>query len=180
MTLGQAYESFHDFGPTTVERYPYPGQWGMSMWLDKDYWWDVWQYNYAFVGQPNQTLLSLFGMPEMVVEPAEIVYVTDHDSPPITFKLRVESSGSRDFGWTATLAPEARWLTADVLSGTRGQDLEIVVDPAGKKPGTYQIDVRIVANDPSLQKGDQTVSITLHITRELHNIYLPATFRSAP
>jgi hypothetical protein len=150
------------------------------MWLDKDYWWDSWQYNYAFVGQPDQTLQSLFGVSEMEVEPAEIVHMTDRKAPPITFNLRVGNSGPEDFGWTATLTPEARWVAAKTLNGTSGQDLAIVVDPAGRKPGTYQIDVRIVADDPTIQNGDQTASITLHIRRELHSTYLPAVFRSVP
>jgi len=180
MTLGQAYESFYDFDEATVERHPYPDQPGLSMWLDKDHWWEAWQYNYAFVGQPDQTLQSLFGLPEMEVKPSGIVHMADPTSSPQTFKLNVGNTGPGEFSWTAMLAPKARWLDAKTLSGTSGQDLSIVVDPTGKKPGTYQIDIRIVAGEPSVQNGDQTVSITLYIRKELHRTYLPTIRSSAP
>jgi hypothetical protein len=180
MTLGQAYESFYDYDQATVEHYPYPNQPGLSMWLDKDYWWDDWQYNYAFVGQPDQTLQSLFGVPEMEIRPTEIVYVMDQQSPPMTFKVNVDSGGPGGFDWSASLETKASWLAAENLEGTSGQDLEVVVYPAGKKPGTYQADIRIVADDPSIQNRDQTVSIILHVRKELHSAYLPATFGTVP
>ncbi len=180
MTLGQAYESFYDFKQATVERYSYPDQPGLSMWLDKDHWWEAWQYNYAFVGQPDQTLQSLFGLPEMEVKPAGIVHMAEPESSPQSFKLKVGNTGPGEFAWTATLTPTARWLEVQILSGTSGQDLSVVVDPARKKPGTYQIDIRIVADDPSVQNRDQTVSITLQVKKELHGAYLPTIYRSVP
>ena len=75
---------------------------------------------------------------------------------------------------------QTRWLDVETWNGTSGQDLSIVVNPAGKRPGTYQIDVRIVADDPSVQDGEQTVSITLHVKKALHTTYLPTIRRSAP
>jgi hypothetical protein len=180
MTLGQAYESFYDFDQDTVERYPYADRPGLSMWLDKDYWWEAWQYNYAFVGQPDQTLLSLFGYPEMTVQPAEIVHVADAESPPQTFAISVGNAGPGAFSWTAEVPSKARWLDADTLSGQSGQELHFVLDPSGKKPGTYRIDIRIASDDPRVQNGDQDISITLHVKEELHSTYLPAIYRSAP
>lgn len=180
MTLGQAYESFYDHDPATVERYPYSDQSALSMWLNKDFWWDAWQYNYAFVGQPDETLQSLFGFPEMEVNPAEIVHVADRKSPPLTFNLSIGNTGPGDFTWTATLAREARWLEAQTLSGSSGQDLNITIDPTVKKPGSYRIDIHIVADDPGIQNGEQTVSITLHVKEELYVTFLPTIRRSVP
>ncbi len=180
MTLGQAYESFYDFTQATVERHPYPDHPELSMWLDKDLWWEAWQYNYAFVGQPDQTLQSLFGLPEMEVKPAEIVHMAEPGSSPQTFKLKVGNTGPGEFSWTAMLTPTTRWLDVQTLNGTSGQDLSVVVDPAKKKPGTYQIELRIVADDPNIRNRDQTVSITLHVKKDLHSTYLPTIRRSAP
>ena len=180
MTLGQAYESFYDHDLAAVERYAYPNHSELSMWLNKDFWWDAWQYNYAFVGQPDQTLQSLFGFPEMEVNPTELVHVAERKSPPSTFSLNVGNTGPGDFTWTATLAREARWLEAQTLSGSSGQDLSVIIDPTGKKPGTYEIELNIMADDPSVQNGDQTVSITLHVKDELYATYLPSIRRSAP
>jgi hypothetical protein len=60
-TLGQSYEDYFDFNPATVERMQHPEYSSLSMWLDKDEWYDPKpQYNNAFVGRPNETLVSLF------------------------------------------------------------------------------------------------------------------------
>ncbi len=60
-TLGQSYEAFWDYNASTVERYQNPlGTW-LNLWLDKDpkakggY-----EYNYAFVGHSESTLVQLF------------------------------------------------------------------------------------------------------------------------
>ena len=62
-TLGEAYESYFDFSPSTVHRTMHPDHAQMAMWLDKDYWSGYWQYNNAFVGLPDETLESLFAPP---------------------------------------------------------------------------------------------------------------------
>jgi len=61
MTLAQAYEAFYDFNSATVERSMHPDHPALSMWLDKDYWYNpLPQYNNAFAGMPEQTLAGLF------------------------------------------------------------------------------------------------------------------------
>ena len=60
-TLGEAYESYFDFNASTVHRTTHPDHPEMAMWLDKDYWSGYWQYNNAFVGLPDRTLVDLFG-----------------------------------------------------------------------------------------------------------------------
>jgi hypothetical protein len=60
-TLGEAYESFYDFNTTTVERHTHPEHPEHVMWLDNDYWSGMTQYNNAFVGAPDRTLVQLFG-----------------------------------------------------------------------------------------------------------------------
>ncbi len=60
-TLQQTYEAYFDYNQTTVEYYTYPADATRVMWLDKDVDGDMIQYNYAFIGQPEQTLSGLFG-----------------------------------------------------------------------------------------------------------------------
>ena len=61
MTLGQTYESFFDYNPGTVERHSHPDHPSLALWLDRDTYDGIVNYNYAFAGRPNETLLSLFG-----------------------------------------------------------------------------------------------------------------------
>jgi hypothetical protein len=72
-TLGQAYESFHGFDATTVERYFHPNSDLLVLWLDKDHRQNQWLYNNAFVGKPDQSLQDLFGA--ATIQSAQI-YVT--------------------------------------------------------------------------------------------------------
>ncbi len=60
-TLQQTYETYFDYNQTTVEHYIYPADAARVIWLDKDVHGDMLQYNHAFIGQPDQTLSTLFG-----------------------------------------------------------------------------------------------------------------------
>lgn len=60
-TLGETYRAYRDFNSSTVkyDRHPdYPQQ---VMWIDHDDWDSGRAYNYAFVGNPDKTLIDLFG-----------------------------------------------------------------------------------------------------------------------
>jgi hypothetical protein len=61
MTLGQTYEAFFDYNPHTTTRYRHPEHPALDLWLDQDTYGGVVNYNYAFAGQPESTLVSLFG-----------------------------------------------------------------------------------------------------------------------
>jgi hypothetical protein len=176
-TLGQAYEAFYDYNAATVERYPFRSDPDRVMWLDKDNWWDDWQYNYAFVGQPDQTLQDLFGSPGMVVTPSGIVHLTDLDSSPQSFVVHVDSAGSAEFTWSASVTPRASWLDVQPLSGRSGQEISVVITASKQKPGTYETSIRIVADDPDIPNGDQTIPLTLRVGEEVHSTYLPTIRR---
>jgi hypothetical protein len=178
-TLGEAYEAFYDFSSATVERYPYQPEPGMEMWLDSDNWWGEWQYNYAFSGRPDLTLLDLFGTPEMVVDPAGIFHLTDLDSSPQTFELHVENTGPGQFSWTVVAMPKVEWLDVQSVHGTSGQDIKIEITADDLKPGTYEASIRITADDASVQNGDQTIPLTVRVRKQLHSSYLPAIHSSA-
>jgi len=75
-TQAQAYQSYFDFNPSTVERYTHPDHPGMVMWLDKDDW-DGIQYNNAFSGLPNVTLMDLFLPTAMLVSPGPFLRLAE-------------------------------------------------------------------------------------------------------
>jgi hypothetical protein len=178
MTLGQAYEAFYDFSSETVERYQNPDHPIMVLWLDKDFWWESWQYDYAFVGLPDHTLAELFHGTGMRVLPSAITHLTTPDSPPRSFTLRVDSTSGDTFNWTAEVVPAVSWLDVQPRRGTSGGTVSVVLAPAGRK-GTYEASVRIVADAPGVQNGDQTVPVTLHVTEREHVALLPMVLRSA-
>ena len=76
MTLGDAYEAAWDFGDATVERLTRPDDSRLVLWLDKDYWDKSWQYNNAFTGRPDRTLMDLFQATGLGVAPAAMPYAT--------------------------------------------------------------------------------------------------------
>ena len=180
MTLGEAYESFYDFRSETVERYMHPNHPDLVMWLDKDYWWEAWQYDNAFAELPDQTLSSLFEPSEMVIEPLAVAYLAEPDSPPRFLDLRIESSNSVTFTWTVTPSPPGdSWSDVQPRSGTSDQEATVVVTPTGQAPGLYQASLHIVADDPELVGRDQTLSITLQIADRVYPVYLPVVSVSA-
>jgi hypothetical protein len=74
MTLGAAYEAAWDFGETTVERLTRPGDSRLALWLDKDYWQESWQYNNAFTGLADRTLIDLFEAAGLGLAPPRMPY----------------------------------------------------------------------------------------------------------
>ena len=59
---------------TTVERLTRPDSSELALWLDKDYWNERWQYNSAFTGLPDQTLIDLFHATGLGVAPTTLPY----------------------------------------------------------------------------------------------------------
>lgn len=58
-SLGDAYKAYSDFGPKTVNYGSFPPNPALQMWVDHDVWDGKTAYNYAFVGNPSQTLPEL-------------------------------------------------------------------------------------------------------------------------
>jgi hypothetical protein len=178
MTLGQAYEAFYDFDPTTVERYMHPVEPGLVLWLDKDQLESGWQYDNAFAGLPDLTLNDLFQSAGLEVTPSAIAHIAGPDYPPATFSLDIGSTEGNPFYWAATVAPQVPWLELHPPSGSSGQDATVVVVPAGLAAGTHQATVQITADDPQLQDAEQTIPVTVHVVQRVHTAYLPLAVRS--
>lgn len=179
MTLGQAYESYFDFNPDTVERYVHPEHPDKAMWLDKNYWSEQWKYSNAFVGKPNETLASLFDPRAMVVNPTGITYLARPGDPPKAFSLQVECTTPDTFTWTAAIEPaDATWVALQPsLQGMVGQSANTVLDPTGLPNGVYEASIRVVADDPSLLNGAQTVQVRLTVSDQIHQVFLPIVIR---
>ena len=118
-TLGQAYESYFDFNPNTVYRTTHPDHPQMSAWLDKDYWSGYWQYNDAFVGLPNETLLSLFAASTLgnLPDTRTFVYsIPDQRLLSSAYEMTPLNTGNDD-PLTWSLAQAGEWFTATPMDG---------------------------------------------------------------
>jgi len=181
MTLGEAYEAYFDFNPATVERYSHPDHLDTAMWLDKDFWDGKTQYNNAFVGLPDKTLPDLFGLTAMELGSSAITYLAQPSSPARTFTIRIDSTSSETFGWAASVSPPgAAWLDVQLLSGVSGDQLTVVLTPTGQALGTYQVNIQVVADDPEVEDGDQTIPVTLRVLTQVYSTHLPMIVRSGP
>ncbi|TAH19660.1 MAG: hypothetical protein EAZ08_08145 [Cytophagales bacterium] len=60
-TMGDAYKNYTDFNAQTVKYAKHPNLSTTDMWIDHDVWDGKTAYNNAFVGNPNESLTSLFG-----------------------------------------------------------------------------------------------------------------------
>ncbi len=174
LTLGNAYESFYDFNAATVERYTHPNHPDLAMWLDKDFWSDRWQYNNAFAGLPDQTLEDLFEVTAMELFPLTVSYIAEPTFPPRSYSVSVESTSTETFTWTATVTLGGLyWLNVTPLNGSSGDHMTVTLTPTALAPGIYSASIRVLASNPQIKNGDQTVAITLYIADQVHFVYLP-------
>jgi hypothetical protein len=172
--LGQAYESFFDFNPTTVERYLHPVHSRLSMWLDKDEWYDPKpQYNNAFIGQPSATLEDLFASTAIEIVPDTINYFAEPFSGPRT--IEVQLNASNDVVWTTTITPGANWIQAPG-SGNASQPIRVTVTPP-QAEGTYQATISIQASSSTSRAVELAVPVTLQVTDEITRVFLPGLLR---
>jgi hypothetical protein len=180
MTLGQAYEAYFDFGSATVERHVHPDYPGLAMWLDKDDWGGV-KYNNAFAGLPDRALADLFQPPEMSLTLAAITHLAEPSSAARSFTFQVHGSGSDTFTWTASVTPTAAaWVGVQPLDGSEGQQVTVVLTPTARPLGVYQASIRVVAGEPEIANGDQSLPVTLYVLDHVYTTYLPLLSEAAP
>jgi hypothetical protein len=174
-TLGQAYESYFDYNASTVERYQHPTYSNLSMWLDKDEWYDPKpQYNNAFIGHPSATLVDLFASPPIEVVPQAISYLAEPFSGPRTIEVQINASSS-DIVWTASVTPGASWIEAPTR-GTASEPIRVTVTPP-QVEGLYQASVTIQAGSSTSGSVELAIPVTLHVTDEILQIFLPGLLR---
>ena len=180
MAAGQAYEAYADFNGATVERYVHPDFPRAVMWLDKDNW-GYTKYNNAFVGLSDRTLVDLFGTNVMTLSPQTITVQTETSSAPHTFSVQVDVTGSDTFNWIASVSPaDAAWLTVEPLSGSRGQQMTVVIDPKAMAESIYEARIQIVAETSEIEDRKQDIPVTLHVLGQMHTTFFPAVGKVAP
>lgn len=173
-TLGQAYESYFDFNATTVERYIHPSNPQLSLWLDKDEWYDPKpQYNNAFIGNPAATLVDLFTTP-ISIAPQVIGYLTEPISSSQTLELQVNST-LNDLSWTTSISPGVSWVTAPT-QGTTADPIQVTITPPAIL-GVYQTTINIVIDSTTTDPLEFSIPVYVQVTEKIHNVFLPATSR---
>ncbi|PDV96599.1 BACON domain-containing protein [Candidatus Chloroploca asiatica] len=179
-TLGEAYEAYFDFNPTSVERFAHPEHTAMAMWLDKDVWSGVVRYNNAFVGQANQTLADLFQVPTVQLSQTSVAMLADDQSPTTTYQVIVGSSTETSLAWQAqvTNLAETPWLQVTPANGTTGQALTLSVDPHALPVGRHTATVRIFSTSTHYGQSEET--LTIQVVKSgtvLSRVYLPTITR---
>ena len=173
LTLGGAYENYHDFDADTVERYADPGHTEYAMWLDWDYWYNSIMYNYAFVGDEGLIPLHSVGPESVIGIGRESLQVrSEPGAGTFAYEYTVTVSTGLEVSWTAWLdSGVASWVTVAPGTGTSGDTLRLTFTvPA--QPGTYETRLHIHTNDPRVTSPDAVVPITLVVA-------LPAQYETA-
>lgn len=175
-TMGQAYQSFYDYNPATVEKYPtFPTRPDLAMWLDKDFYSGGWKYNNAFVGKPSLTFENLFST-QMVTTPNPLTLLTTPPSNPVSRQVVINNNGTITFQWQANLG-NVTWAKLSSTSGTSGSSITITLDPDGLKAGVYQTNLTISTSTPGVVPGMQVIPVKLVVVDQIHTTFLPVTIR---
>jgi hypothetical protein len=177
-TLGQAYEGFYDFNPTSVERYSYPANSDLAMWLDKDNWdGSGVKYNNAFIGKSNQTLESLFQTAAMELSQTELSVLITPTTSPTTRQITVAGTGGATFTWNANLSPALAWLQISTSSGNSGENLSISLNPSQLPPGDYSATINIISNTSQISGSNQSLTVKLMVREQIFTTYMPSVQR---
>jgi hypothetical protein len=174
-TLGQAYESYFDFNANTVERYMHPVYSRLSLWLDKDEWYDPKpQYNNAFIGQASATLADLFASTPVEIVPNTINFLAEPFSGPRTIEVQINASN--DVTWTTSITPGVNWIQAP-SRGSANDPIRVTVTPP-QALGTYKATISIKASNLSSQTVELAVPVTLQVTNEIMQLFIPGLIRN--
>lgn len=180
-TLGETYEMYFDFNPSTVYRTTHPDHPQMAMWLDKDYWSGYWQYNNAFAGLPEETLSSLFAASELGGLPGEVTFfysIADDQFMPSAYQGMPLNVGNEEI-LTWSLTSEGEWFTVTPGSGSTPATFSITPttldDPT---PGQVTGAVTVTVTDPPEVEGSpHRLDVTLGVFDSPLQTYLPLTSR---
>jgi len=174
-TLGEAYKTFFDFNADTVELYSHPSDSRLSLWLDKDEWYDPKpQFNNAFVGLSSATLIDLFATPVITVTPADISYLTEPLSSPTTLEVQINTTIT-DLLWTTSISPDVSWV-ATPNEGTTSDPILVTLTPPPSL-GLYQATISIEIRSSTTLPVELLIPVSLSVTEQVQRTYLPAVTR---
>ena len=136
MSLGDAYKNF-DYDEATLAQLSHPDDAENALWLDSHFFGGATQYNHAFVGKPEMTLVDLFAA-DMQVGPEEIAFTTPTTATPQQFNVLISNTKEdAAFQWTASIDANEPWAQLSNTSGNSGESLAIALNPQGLEVGTY-------------------------------------------
>jgi hypothetical protein len=130
-TLGSAYENYFDFNSQTVYRTFHPDFPTFPMWVDKDKWGDpsYWQYNNAFVGLADKTLMDLFSPPTLGEFPENLRFfysTTDQQFLNPAFDLHLKNTGDDQLiDWEAVTFES--WIVVSPENGQTPNTISVSV-----------------------------------------------------
>ncbi len=186
-TLGQAYESYFDFNAATVSRTTHPTYPQAQMWIDKDNWRGYWEYNNAFVGQPDATLETLFPPqePELGGLPQSVTFtysLADGQFRPAAYTIQPQNITTDD-PITWNLAVDGSWFTVSQENGETPQPF--VVTPEVETIQALQqntittssgyITVQAIVNG---QTETRQIQVNLQVVEKFYETYLPLVARN--
>ncbi|NPV09788.1 MAG: hypothetical protein HPY83_17740 [Anaerolineae bacterium] len=166
MTLGEAYEAYHDFSPATVQRLQHPRSAGDVLWLDYDDWpdWPGLQYDYAFAGDPALTLTET-AAPSLVLSQQAVELYAVPGADAEVLRVRVATSDGSPAEWTAWVDGGSEgWLTLD--SDPAQKQLLLTIEPP-RQMGTYSAEVIVRAEEGPLAGQETRLPVRLivqHLT----------------
>jgi len=182
-TLGEAYESYLDFNPDTAYRTTHPDHPSTTLWLDKDYWSGYWHYNHAFVGQPEETLESLFAPSALGNLADEISFtysIPDDRLLPNAHQVTPSDVGSgAPLTWTITA--EGSWFTAAPASGKSPASFwmtptAFATDTAATYTGAVTV---TVVEPPEIENSPHRIDLTLRVVNTpLNTVHLPLVLKN--
>ena len=188
-TLGNAYQTYFDYGAATVESYIRPTDPNQVLWLDKDYWDGGYKYDNAFVGLFNRTLLDLFNT-TMVANPGPIVHLATPSSRAETTSIKITGTTSLIFHWSATLSlgtypvtqdatnsVSSTWAILNTTSGMTGDQTSVTMNPTGLQNGTYSATLHLHSDTIGVNQSDQSIPFKLVVAENWNHVYLPVTVR---
>jgi hypothetical protein len=178
MTQLQAYQAYFDYNASQVNITTHPDHPELPLWLGWDVWDNKTQYNNAFAGVANATLVELFNT-KMVVTPDSASVITSVAAPALPANFGVYSTTTLNFNWTATLTVPngGTWASLSTPSGASGSAATVVLNPAGLTPGTYSASLRVQSSQPGVLLNDQTVPVTLVVAEQVTKVFIPMVKR---
>jgi len=173
-TLLQTYQAYFDYNASQVNASPHPDHPDYPLWLGWDVWDNKTQYDNAFAGYANATLVDLFNT-QMVVTPNSAAYIAPLAAPALPYDFGVYSSTAFNFNWVATLSlPNGgTWATLTTPSGVSGSAARVVLNPAGLPAGTYTASLRVQSSQPGVLLNDQTIPVMLVVAETVSKVYIP-------
>ena len=188
-SLGNAYQSYYDYGAATVESFTRPADANAVLWLDKDYWDGGYKYDNAFVGLANKTLLDLFNT-TMVASHSPIVHLATPTSSAQTTNITITGTTSLIFDWSATLSLNSAaitqaatqsafssWAILNTTSGKTGDQVSVTMNPTNLSTGTYSATVHLHSDTIGVNQPDQNIPIKLVVADRWNFVYIPVTIR---